>query len=99
MSEVGHIPSEVSELFDQLAHKLIADGWPRYSARAILHRIRWHFRVEKGRREFKCNNNWTPALARWWMAKNPSHSEFFETRASPSRHDMSDYGGPYEKHI
>jgi hypothetical protein len=97
MSDISGIPVDVVDLFERLALKLAHDGFTRYSARAVVHRIRWHFQVERGVRDFKCNNNWTPRLSRWWMDKHPQYGEFFETRASPSRHDMTDYAGPYEK--
>ena len=74
------VPRDVSSLFESLALDLIAAGWAKYSARAILHRIRWHHHVERGDRSFKANNNWTPTLARWFMAKHPEHDGFFETR-------------------
>ena len=79
------IPGEVCAKFDELALGL-ADGslsgyaFPRYSADAILHRIRWHFTIERKDRAFKCNNNWTAKLARWWMEKRPEHAGFFELR-------------------
>jgi hypothetical protein len=92
------IPDEVVHLFEKLALSLVARGYERYSADAILHRIRWHFQVERGMRDFKCNNNWTARLSRWFLDKYPVLNGFFETRASPSRHDMTDYAGPYEKH-
>jgi hypothetical protein len=82
MTTIDDVPSDVRELFDKLAHKLVADGWPRYSSDAILHRIRWHFRVERGNREFKCNDHWTAVLARWWLANNPQYPNFFELRES-----------------
>ena len=74
------IPPEVSQIFDRLALDLIQRGWSRYSSDAILHRIRWHFRVERGDRDFKCNDHWTARLSRWWMDKHPEHDGFFETR-------------------
>jgi hypothetical protein len=92
------IPPEVVSLFESLSLRLAHDGWPRYSARAILHRIRWHYHVDKGDKEFKCNNNWTPRMARWFMDQHPELGEFFETRASPERHNMADYAGPYDKY-
>jgi hypothetical protein len=77
-------PQEVIDLFENLTLHLVNTGWTRYSARAILHRIRWHFAVERGMRDFKCNNNWTPTLARWVMQKHPGTLEnFFELRRSP----------------
>jgi hypothetical protein len=75
------VPHEVRILFDRFALELINRGWSHYSADAILHRIRWHYHVERGDREFKCNNDWTAYLARWWLSKNPQYPEFFELRA------------------
>lgn len=47
--------------------------------------MRWHQHIERGNREFVCNNNWTAPLARWFMAKHPKHDGFFETRESPRK--------------
>lgn len=79
------IPPEVCAKFDELAHGLAdgtLSGWAfdRYSADAILHRIRWHFTVERRDRAFKCNNNWTAPLARWWLRQHPEYPRFFELR-------------------
>lgn len=74
------VPHDVSALFEKLALDLIAQGWAKYSARAILHRIRWHHHVERGDRSFKANNNWTPTLSRWFMGKHQAYDGFFETR-------------------
>jgi hypothetical protein len=89
------VPPGVCYLFEKLTLDLHAKGWSHYSARAVLHRIRWHHHVDMGDRTFKANNNWTPALSRWVMLLHPEIGEFFETRASPSPHDMTDYMGPY----
>lgn len=97
----SQVPLDVVHLFEKLALQLWEQGREHYSARAILHRIRWHFDVDMGDRDFKCNNNWTPALARWFMAKHPECGDFFRTRSSPIRpthdpdHDPKDYMGPY----
>lgn len=96
--DLSGIPGDVVHLFEKLALELAARGHPRYSARAILHRIRWHYTVDENRSDFKCNNNWTPRLSRWFMDKHPELGEFFSTRASPAPHDMTDYDGPYEKY-
>ncbi|MCK1668654.1 hypothetical protein [Bradyrhizobium sp. 153] len=80
MTEVGHIPSAVCAKFCELALKVKRRGFEHYSADAILHRIRWHFQIEREDREFKCNNNWTSTLARWAMETHPELNGFFETR-------------------
>lgn len=93
------VPLDVCHLFEKLTLDLWNAGWEHYSARAVLHRIRWHKHVDIGDRSFKCNNNWTPALARWFMALHPYTGDFFHTRASPgsggAHHSHEDYMGPF----
>lgn len=84
------VPVDVVEMFERLAIEIRERGFERYSSDAVLHRIRWHYQIERGNRDFKCNNNWTAALARWFMAKHGCLG-FFETRRSPTRDD--DNGG------
>lgn len=100
MSELPGIPQPVVALFEKYAFDLVKGGFTRYSARAILHRIRWHYHVDQGDRDFKCNNNWTPRMARWFMRKHPNLDRFFEIRASPGKggpgHSLTDYTGPYD---
>lgn len=76
-------PQEVADLFEQLALQLWRDGRRHFSARAIIHRIRWYHHVEQRDESFKCNNNWTPSLARWLSIKHPHMAGFFELRKSP----------------
>lgn len=73
------VPSDVASLFERLALQLWERGRRRFSADAILHRIRWEFTVERDG-EWKCNNNHTAVLARWFITKHPDKREFFETR-------------------
>jgi hypothetical protein len=77
------IPRDVLLLFEQLAMQLSANGWSHYSSDAILHRIRWHYHVERDMRDFKCNNNWTSKMARWFIKRHPLMEAFFELRSSP----------------
>jgi hypothetical protein len=77
---IDRVPHDVKELFEQLVLKLIRDGWEHYSSDAILHRIRWHMRVDRNIRDFKCNNNWTAYLARWFADRHPEHGDFFRFR-------------------
>jgi hypothetical protein len=74
------IPEDVARLFEEYALAVVRSGMPHFSSDAILHRIRWNMQVERGHRDFKCNNNWTAALARWFMQRHPLHAGFFETR-------------------
>jgi len=74
------VPVDVAQHFERITLELIGIGFKRHSADAILHRIRWHFQVERGVRTFKCNNNWTALLARWFINRHPEADEFFEPR-------------------
>ena len=74
------VPVDVCDKFEEVALIVHALGFDKYSARAIAHRIRWHEQIERGNREFKINNVWTPAMARWFMARHPDMKNFFETR-------------------
>lgn len=77
------IPQEVMTLFEKLALEISAQGYTRYSADAVLHRIRWHYQIDRGNREFKANDHWTAPLARWFLKRHPELPGFFETRRSP----------------
>lgn len=87
MSEMDDIPPEVLDMFERLTLYAIDRGRRRYSADAILHRIRWEMQIEKGDREFKCNDHWTSVLSRWFMDRHPEHAGFFETRKLASERD------------
>jgi hypothetical protein len=95
------VPLDVCNLFEKLTLDLWNLGFQHYSARAILHQIRWHNHVMLNNRSFKCNNNWTPALARWFMLKHPYTNDFFKIRSSPAApvfnpdHSLDDYMGPF----
>jgi hypothetical protein len=81
------VPQDVLELFEHIALTIWERGYRHFSSDAILHRIRYHYLIDKGDREFKCNNNWTSSLARWLLAKHPEMEGFFELRRSPQRGD------------
>ena len=74
------IPPEVCDLYEKLAFQIMDVGFTRYSSDAILHRIRWHYHIERGQREFKCNDHWTSTLSRWFLSRHPEHEGFFELR-------------------
>lgn len=76
-----NIPAEVYEKFEELALTIRGMGFKRYSSDAILHRIRWHYAIERGDRSFRLNDHWTPILARWFLDKHPQYEGFFELRA------------------
>lgn len=76
------VPPGVATLFERLSMQVHHAGHERYSADAILHRIRWHMQIERGDREFCINNNWSSQLARWFLDQHPElkQRKFFETR-------------------
>jgi hypothetical protein len=76
----SEVPQDVAELFESLAVSVARRGFTRYSARAVLHRIRWEYNIERGDRDFKANNNWSAGLSRWFMERHPEYPKFFETR-------------------
>lgn len=52
----------------------------RYSADAILHRIRWFAAIETSGDEFKVNDHWSAFYARLLIRDDPSFTGFFELR-------------------
>jgi hypothetical protein len=79
--ELASVPADVVVLFEKLTWDVWETGRNHYSARAILHRIRWHYDIDRGMRTFKCNNNWTPLMSRRLMKKYPKElTGFFRIR-------------------
>lgn len=72
----------VYALFAQFAGEARAAGLTRFSADAILHRIRWFVAVETRGDTFKLNNDWAAYYARQLIADDPSFGTFFELRAA-----------------
>lgn len=87
MTDISEVPCDVREQFLELARLLRTRGFKRHSADAVLHRIRWMGAVEKGDREFKCNDHWTAPLARWAMEEDPALAGLFELRERKSLPD------------
>lgn len=62
----------------------------RFSARTILHRIRWETDVESDDPEgFKINNNWSPYYSRMFEREFPNWKGFFEGRGSAADEDLT----------
>lgn len=97
--ELHPIPLAIAFLFEAHAMEVWRSGLTHYAARAVLHDIRHRMRTDMGDRSFKVNNNWSPALSRWFLRMHPEVGDFFRTRASPSRggprHSTEDYMGPF----
>ena len=86
-NRVENIPHDVKELFESITLRLIRSGWRKYSADAILHRIRWHMQIERNMRGFKCNDHWTSHLSRWFADSHPEHENFFNYRRLGANHE------------
>lgn len=72
---------EVYWLFRHFAQEVRLAGHRRYSADAILHRIRWEYDVNRHRDGgFKINDHFSSRYARLLMADDPSFEGFFATR-------------------
>lgn len=80
---------EVYALFRQFAEELLAAGRRRYSARAIIYRIRWHTDIKGGRGEatdggngWKIDNYFSAYYARMLARDDQRFAMFFEFRES-----------------
>jgi len=73
----------IYDLFINFAFRAMRKGRTRYSARTLLHVIRWHTTVETDDPAgFKINNLWSPYYARLFETDYPEHAGFFEKRKS-----------------
>lgn len=80
--------------FARRALSLIRQGFRHYSARAIIHHLRWHSRID-GRDPllgdpYKIPNSYSPFYARMFIARYPEHRRFFLT--IPSEADKREAG-------
>lgn len=73
---------QVYELFKHFAREAAA-RLPRFSADAILHRIRWWVAVEThDPAGWKINDHWSAFYARLLIKDDPGFAGFFELRRS-----------------
>jgi hypothetical protein len=73
---------EVYEHFKRFAREARASGRARFSADAILHRVRWYVAVERQGADFKVNNDCSALFSRLLEAEEPAFRGFFERRRS-----------------
>ena len=89
-ADIDDVPTDVRFHFERLALEVAARGFTHYSSDAILHRIRWHMQIDRGYREFKCNDHWTAPLqggsssgTRIWKASsNCEYERVYRSRNS-----------------
>ena len=79
--EFSNVNPQIWEEFIVCASKLIKAGRKYYSARSIMHVLRWHSAVS-GEGEYKVNHNMSPYYARKWAKLFPKYEEFFRIRKS-----------------
>lgn len=83
-NEFHHGNPQVYELFKRFAFQAIAKGFGAYSARTLIHLIRWHTSVETSDPDgFKVNDHHSPYYSRLFMRDYPEHGAFFRTKDLP----------------
>lgn len=70
----------VYQAFVRLAIRGQKKGLRHWSARAIIHVLRWQTAMEDSDELFKINNSYTPGLARLAMQEYPLLNDFFLIR-------------------
>lgn len=69
-----------------LAREVKAAGHEHTSIDFLMHRLRWHYRVElKTKEPFKCNDHYTSRFARAIMMCEPDLVDMFEVRRLRSK--------------
>lgn len=71
---------EIWRLFQRFALEAVYSGMKSYSARAIIHQIRWHVEVETRGGELKLNDHTTPYYSRLFHLAYPQYDGFFRNR-------------------
>lgn len=70
----------VYHFFKRFTFAVIAKGYQRFSADAIMHRVRWKTQIETFNEKFKVNNDYVALYARMFMCDFPQFDDFFEIR-------------------
>lgn len=79
-AEFDRAHPDVYELFRRFAFELRDAGRKRYSAKALIERIRWHMATSSTEEEFKINNVFTSRYVRKLVEQCPEFEGFFELR-------------------
>ena len=89
---------EVWDLFCKFTFDRIKLGFERYSADAVMHRVRWETaagRQADGSAPYKINDHHVTFYGRRFMVVYPEHDGFFQLRAQrtagrPAKHNDND---------
>lgn len=84
-AQYHHDNPHVYVLFKKYALQVAQRGHPRFSAKAVFERLRWHLLFETKGDVFKLNNNYTAYYARMLMQKEPRFKDFFRVRDNSGR--------------
>tara|TARA_R110000824_G_scaffold77915_4_gene196854 strand:+ start:7921 stop:8271 length:351 start_codon:yes stop_codon:yes gene_type:complete len=77
-------------LFEKFALD-VARHRERYSAKAIIERMRWHYNFEvNGDYEFKLTNSFTAYYARYFLHKHPELKGFFVLKGDNTKDECND---------
>ena len=69
----------IYELFKKYTHEALGANYDKYSARTIIHRIRWHTLVETRSEDgFKIANAHSPYYARLYLFEHPHRAGVFQ---------------------
>lgn len=73
------VHTDIWQAFEEMALKLIKQGYHHYGSKALFEKIRYHTRIDGGK-DFKVNNTFTANYARKFIRLHPEHKDFFELR-------------------
>ena len=74
---------KVWDLFVSFCNKALDAGRKKAGGRMIMEVIRWEMYLVTTGDDYKINNNHVAHYVRLWLARNPDHPDFFETRERP----------------
>lgn len=71
----------IYEAFKKYTFEAINAGRKRFSAEAVINRLRWETLIA-GNDKYKINNNYKPFYSRMFMNEFPNYKGIFSTRTS-----------------
>ena len=69
--------SETWKLFQELCFDAMRAGQMKWSARSIIHVIRWEYTIKRESREFKISDHHSSFFSRLFALKYPKYKSFF----------------------
>jgi hypothetical protein len=81
---------QIYEMFKRFTMEAVRRGRTKFSAEAVINRIRWETMIA-GDDEFKINNDIKPYYSRKFMSEFPKLEGFFQVRRSKVDEDADIY--------